>query len=138
MANFAKLGSAVFLEDYMISQKGTGYDGLPSTDYKDFNTESFAFGSGNWLVEKPSSITTEIVLISNEKEIKFTSGVDINKGEHLIAVRKNGSYGRQLRFSYTGNPAHANLGIIIKKIPMWLLLLKEQMSLLVRMVIFLI
>ena len=104
MANFAKLGSAVFLEDYMISQKGTGYDGLPSTDYKDFNTESFASGSGNWLVEKPSSITTEIILISNEKEIKFASGVDINKGEHLIAVRKNGSYGRQLRFSYTGNP----------------------------------
>ena len=39
MANFAKLASAVFYEQYMFSQQGVGADGNPTSDYRNFTGE---------------------------------------------------------------------------------------------------
>ncbi len=39
MANFAKLASAVFYEQYMFSQQGVDADGNPTSDYQNFTGE---------------------------------------------------------------------------------------------------
>ncbi|MDD3040312.1 hypothetical protein [Bacteroides sp.] len=103
-SNFAKLGSAVFSGDFMFSQQGVDYNGLVTSDYQYFNNESFDTNIGNWLVEKPVSIITEALIIGRENEIMVKSGTVINKGEHTLATRGNGTYGNKLRFSYTGDP----------------------------------
>lgn len=42
LANFALIGSAVFQDEYMISQKGTDTYGNPSTDYRNFTNGTFS------------------------------------------------------------------------------------------------
>lgn len=41
MANFAKLASAVFYDEYMFSQQGVDADGNPTSNYKGFGTNAF-------------------------------------------------------------------------------------------------
>lgn len=102
-ANFAKLGSAIFSGDYLISQNGIDYNGQPSTSYQDFTNENFSSDVGNWDVSAPT-ITTMKILTSTDKAILLSANEPILKGEHRIAIRKNGALNAGLRLSYSGSP----------------------------------
>ena len=97
-AEFAKLGSAIFSGDYMLSQHGVDAQGRESTDFEKFNPATNDFTPNimiDWLTGKMKGKNVEI-----EGEINATKGkiADFKIIEHWLQSSNMGLSGSQLTF----------------------------------------